>query len=87
MTETIEVCGVLVHARPEHTATVREALCRRPGVEVHAVTDDGRLVVTVEPGEAHGTSETIAGLNDVDHVLSVSLVYQHSEEVEPDSAG
>jgi len=87
MSETIEVCGVLVHARPEHADTVRKDLCSRPGVEVHAVTDDGRLVVTVEPGGTHGTSETIAGLNDIDHVLSVSLVYQHAEEVEPDSVG
>ena len=43
---------------------MRERLARIPGVEVHAATEDGRLVVTVEGTEEHPTLETINSLVD-----------------------
>jgi nitrate reductase NapD len=63
---------------------VREALEQLPGVEVHAATDDGRMVVTVEDKGDKRVVETITGFHDIKGVLSASVVYEHSENDEPE---
>jgi nitrate reductase NapD len=78
----IDICGVLVQARAERVPEVRERLTRIPGVEVHAATEDGRLVVTVEGSVEHPTLDTISGLIDVPGVAATSLVYQYSDHQE-----
>jgi nitrate reductase NapD len=78
----IDICGVLVQTRGEKVREVRERLVRIPGVEVHAATDDGRLVVTVEGSDEHPTLDTISGLIDVPGVAATSLVYQYSDHHE-----
>lgn len=77
----MNIAGVVVHARPEKLAGVETQLLTLPGVEVHATTDDGRMVVTVED-EAPRLADTVMGLQDVDGVLSTSLIYHHFEESE-----
>ncbi|MEW5728750.1 MAG: chaperone NapD [Pseudomonadota bacterium] len=76
-TEVENVCGVLVHARPEQRDAVRLALESLPGVEVHVATEDGRLVVTVEDADGQWAGATISRFNDISGVLSVALVYHH----------
>lgn len=71
------VCGVLVHARPERLELVQADLAALPGVEIHAATAEGRLVVTVEDAAGQWASATITRFNDIEGVLSVALVYHH----------
>jgi nitrate reductase NapD len=80
----IGICGVLVHVQPVSVGPVREALEQLPGVEVHAATDDGRMVVTVEDKGDKRVVETITGFHDIKGVLSASVVYEHSENDEPE---
>jgi nitrate reductase NapD len=80
----IGICGVLVHARPDAIGAVREALQVFPGVEVHGVNDDGRMVVTVEEHGDQGVVETITAFHDIKGVLSASIVYEHAEHDEPE---
>jgi periplasmic nitrate reductase NapD len=78
----LDICGVLVSARQDNLPQVRWQLAQIPGVEVHAVTANGRLVVTVEGGAGRSTVDTVSGLLDVAGVLATSIVYQHSEFAE-----
>ncbi len=80
----LNLCGVLVHTRAEQGAAVRARLTGLPGVEVHALTEDGRLVLTVEDSPGHSCIDTITGLYDVEGVLSASVVYQHTDLDETD---
>lgn len=77
------VCGVLVHARKDHTEEVVESIDAMAGAEVHHVTEEHRLIVTVEDAPGWPAKETLTALHDVPHVLSVSLVY-HEQCQEPD---
>jgi nitrate reductase NapD len=77
----MNIAGVVIHARPEKLEGVEAQLLGLPGVEVHATADDGRMVVTVED-EAPRLADTVMGLQDVDGVLSASLIYHHFEESE-----
>ncbi|KIL98641.1 Periplasmic nitrate reductase component NapD [Paramagnetospirillum magnetotacticum MS-1] len=71
------ICGVLIHAKPERRHEVQDALGRIPGVEVHTMTDDGRMVVTVEDAQGNWAGATITSLTDIRGILNVSLVYHH----------
>ena len=78
--ETINVCGVLLHAAPGRAEDIRCVLEHMPGVEVHAVTEDHRRVVVCEQvPDGPSMADTVTGLDKVDGVLNVSLVYQHHE--------
>lgn len=77
--EAISVAGVLVHAAPAHIARVEEQLTQLPGVEVHAVTPEGKLVVTVEESEGRMTGENVMRLYEIDGVLSAAMIYHHFE--------
>jgi len=70
----MNVSGVLVHALPELVEVVALRLTACAGVEVHASTQDGRLVVTVEDEESL-MFDTINSFHDIDGVLSISLIY------------
>ena len=71
------ICGVLIHVKPSLRDDVHAALDRIPGVEVHTVTDDGRMVVTVEDANGTWAGATITSLTEIQGILNVSLVYHH----------
>ena len=82
------ICGVLVRARPGNARAVGERLDALPGVQVHARSEDDRLVVTVEDSGKYRCVDTISSFNDVEGVIATSLVYQqtdHDEQQEPAS--
>lgn len=76
----INICGVLIHTLPEQAETVKRLLEEKQGVEVHAVSDNGRLVVTVEKDTREETGETLNYFQNMDHVISASLVYQYFDD-------
>lgn len=78
----LHIAGIVVHAAPTQLVSVQNAINRLPGAEVHAVSPQGKLVVTLE---GRHTSE-VAGQLDAIHILpgvySAALVYQHHEDLE-----
>jgi nitrate reductase NapD len=54
------------------------------GVEVHAVSAEGRLIVSIEAASDRETADTFVAIQELAGVLSASLVYCHFE-AEPDS--
>lgn len=79
----LNIAGVLVHADPQHAPQVRGAIERLAGVEVHAISAAGQLVVTVEGENDDWMLSTLEALQRFPDVHAVSLVYHHSE---PDEA-
>lgn len=75
----MNISGVLVQSRPERTAEIEAALAAMPGVEVHQVTEDGHLIVTIEDNDAASSGDTMLKMNLMDGVLAASLVYHHFE--------
>jgi nitrate reductase NapD len=74
----MHVASVVVRTRPEWGTALRAGIEAIEGVEVHAVTADGRLVVTVE-GEDRGlTADRLFALHRLPQVLSAALVYEES---------
>ena len=79
----MNISSVIVHARPGHADVVQRALASVDGVEVHAVSPEGRLIVTIESPGDRETADTFTAIGLIDHVMSTSMVY-HQTESDPD---
>jgi nitrate reductase NapD len=73
------ICGVLVHVHPGRMEEVRQAVAGLPGTEVHHVTDDGRLIVTVEDTAECWASDTLAEISGVPGVITAALAYHYND--------
>jgi nitrate reductase NapD len=50
-----------------------------PGVEVHASSAEGKIVVTCEAAGSRELLDRVDAIRGIEGVLSATLVYQHSE--------
>lgn len=77
----MNICGCLVHASVEAVNTVRDGIQALDGAEVHASSDDGRLVVVVEDSGSTLASDQIMAMHQIPGVISVTLTYHHFEDL------
>jgi nitrate reductase NapD len=77
----MSIASLVLKAHPQTAATLEQRISSFPGAEVHAVTPEGQLVVTVDlldDGEAAALVQT---LHDLEGVLAASLIYVHHDNV------
>jgi len=77
------ISSVILGVSPDDTADVSGQLLSLAGVEVHAVAEDGRMIVTIEAASDSATVDTFEAIRLMPGVLSASLVY-HQYESDPD---
>ncbi len=75
----MNICGVLVHALPDHGEDVAAAIASLDGAELHKTVPDGRMIVTVEDTDTNSAGDTVLALHRLPGVLSAALVYHHFE--------
>ncbi|HIE01995.1 MAG TPA: glutamate synthase [Thiotrichaceae bacterium] len=78
----MNISGVLVHARPDQVDQVEKQLTAISGVEVHTVTENGRLVVTVEQDNDKMIVDTVLNIHNCQGVLSAAMVYQYGDDTD-----
>ena len=76
----MNVCSVIVHAKPENCGVVRTQLEAFPGVEVHGGEQEGKLIVTVEDADNDTVADTMMAFNKVEGVVSSTLIYHYGGE-------
>ena len=79
----MNISSVIVHPRPGSADAVRARLASLAGIEVHAVAEDGRLIVTIETESDGSMADTFEAINRTDDVMSASMVF-HQTESDPD---
>lgn len=75
----MNISSVIVYAEAAQVATVQGLLAALPGVECHAQTADGKLVVTIEADDSTAAATTYEAIERTAGVLSVALVLQQTE--------
>jgi nitrate reductase NapD len=76
----MNISSVIVRARPEKLPALRLGMAQIPGVEVHAATADGHLIVTIEDRPGFSTADAFVKLHNLDGVIAASLVYQYCDD-------
>lgn len=74
------IAGVLVRTRPQHIDEIRDEIGHVPGAEVHSVTPDGKLVVTLEGDDRRAVADGLFVLSGLTRVLSAVMVYEQSDD-------
>ena len=75
----MSISGLVVHANPATANELSTRLEAINGVEVHTITDEGKMVVTVDIDDEREAADTLMNLQREDGVLSASLIYNHFE--------
>jgi len=78
----MNISSAIVHAHPRDIALARTGLATLPGVEVHAVSPEGKLIVTIETEDDGSNAATYQLIGQLDGVMSAAMVY-HQSESEP----
>jgi nitrate reductase NapD len=79
----MNVSSLIVNARDGQADCVQALLTQQPGVEIHAASPEGKLIVTIETESDRETVAAFERITQTDGVLSAAMVY-HQIESEPD---
>jgi len=74
------IIGAVVQLLPGSGADVRQELAAYDGVDIHAEDEQSRLVITMETSTSKAALRLTELIQNQDGVLSITPVYQHSEE-------
>lgn len=80
----MNISSVIVIPHPDRIAAVEQAMREVDGVELHAVSPEGKMVVTIEASGDRETTATYEFISQMDGVLSASMVY-HQNEPDPET--
>lgn len=78
----LHITSLVVHATAKRAPGIAAALEALPGAQVHAVTDGGKLVVTLETDTADEMFGQIGRIQRLPGVLSATVVYQAIDSLE-----
>jgi nitrate reductase NapD len=76
----MNLASLVVHTRPGDGDRIADQLRTLPGVEIHAATDDGRLVVTVDHDVSQVTADTLTAIHETRGVISAAITFQYSDD-------
>ena len=80
---SVDISSVVVHVDPPGVGRVRALIDAMPGLQTHAATDDGKLVVTIEAASEDTSIALMETVRTLPGVLAVALVF-HKFETDPD---
>lgn len=79
----MHISSHVVHVDPSVLSATRVAIDALPGLESHAASDDGRVIVTIE-ADSEGASMALVGqMSELPGVLAVAMVF-HQYEPNPE---
>lgn len=75
MSDEIHITSFVVYMNPAKKEQVYQGLNAIAGLEVHAESPDGKLVVTLESSTNRAMLDQIDSINAVEGVINSALVY------------
>ena len=76
----MNISSIIVQTYPERSAALQGELADLPGVEVYAAKEDGTIIITVEDTPEQAPAKTLMGVQNMQGVLSASMVYNYCDE-------
>ena len=76
----MNIVSLVLRIHPETRGAAEAALYALPGVECHRMSDDGRLIVTVEDAAGVALSDTLIAIHRVPQVLAAALAFEYTDD-------
>jgi periplasmic nitrate reductase NapD len=74
----MNISSAVLYIAPARLDEACEALRQMPGVEIHAQTTEGKVVVTLEGDDTNSAADSYVALHGIAGVASVAMIYQYS---------
>ena len=78
--QTVHITSLVVHTRPDQIERVLEQVRALPATEVHTGEPAGKFIVLLETEDEQHILSAIDRIQDIDGVLSATMVYHHIDE-------
>ncbi len=75
----MNISSAIIHAHAANSAAVTARLIALAGVEVHGVSPEGKIIVTIESDDDSTTIDTFTRIGQLEGVLATAMVYNQSE--------
>lgn len=75
----MNISSAIVYSRPDQEQALRTQLATLTGVEVHAASVDGKLVISIEADNDRAAVTTYEAIERLPGVLSVAMIFQQTE--------
>jgi len=82
MNQEYHVTSLVVHAAPKAVSQVEINIRALTGADIHAVTDEGKFVVTLEGETQAAILDNVEAINALEGVLNTSLIYHQIDPIE-----
>lgn len=82
MSNELHISSLIVHGKISDKTEIVAAINTLPGAEIHAISEQGKFVVTLETASEAEIISHIDHINRIDGVLSTVLVYHHCEDLD-----
>ncbi len=76
----MNISSAILHIAPAKLTEACAALLSMPGIEIHAQTPQGKVVVTIEDNDTQSAADCYAAMHRIGGVASVAMVYQFSDD-------
>ncbi len=73
----MSMSGIVVHVQPVCPAALRGRLAALSGVEIHAVKEDGQLVISVEDAPETASADLLEQVRNLPDVFSAAMIYSY----------
>ena len=75
----MNICSVIVNAKPENAPRIRDILEKMEGVDVFGGVEEGKIIATIEDGGGEkALADKMAAMNDIKGVINATMIY-HQE--------
>ena len=81
MDRELHISSLVVHVLPSKMQAVHDAISHLDGVEIHAVTVEGRIAVTIETKSEADFLKCFTKIDQLTGVVSTALVFHQVETV------
>jgi nitrate reductase NapD len=76
----MNISSAIVYIAPSRLEEACAVLESMSGVEIHARSAEGKVVVTLEDDDTNSAADRYVALHGVPGVASVAMVYQYSDD-------
>lgn len=77
MVNEMNLSGIVVHVHPACPVALRGRLAALSGVEIHAIREDGGMVISVEDVPETAPAEMLKRVQSLPDVVSAALIYSY----------
>ena len=82
----MSISSMVLHMKPEDIERVREQVLAVAGTEIHAISPEGKMVVTLDDPETQSAADKLTELHKLDGLQSAALVYTYFEDENRDAS-